>query len=106
MKKTILGVAFLAIFACRTEHPNHFSFSRIDGETLDLNCISVSHDTFYYQSFPVAAYTNMELECLESNCVTEISVSQFSPGFSDTTEVLMKFLHHQHPHSKIEIKVK
>jgi len=103
MKKTILGVAFLAIFACRTEHPNHFSFSRIDG---DPDCISVSNDTFYYRDFPVAIYSNMELECLESNCVTEISVTQFSPGLTDTTQVLMKFLHHQHPHSKIEIKVK
>lgn len=106
MKKTILGVAFLAIFACHTGHPSHFSFSRIDGEPLDLNCISVSHDTFYYQSFPVAAYTNMELECLGPKCVTEISVSQFSLGFSDTTQLLMRFMHQQHPHSKLEIKVK
>ena len=103
MKKLLVILGLVGVVACNTEHPTHFKVNRLEGS---FNDIHVKSDTFYYFGQPIAAYTNMELECLEKNCVVEISVSQFSGGFNDTTQMLMKYLHYQHPHSKIEVKVK
>lgn len=93
----------MGLVSCRTEYPTHFKINRLEGNFININ---VKNDTFFYAGQPIALYTNMELECLENNCVVEISVSQFTGGFNDTTQMLMKYLHTQHPHSKIEVKVK
>jgi hypothetical protein len=93
----------MELFSCQTQHPTQFTFDKLNGDYVD---ISVRNDTFFYLNQPVAVYSNMELECLKNNCSIEISVNQFTVGFNDTTQMLMKFLHSQHPYSKIEIKVK
>ena len=103
MKKLLVILGLVGMMSCHTEYPTHFKFNRLDG---DMNHIHVNNDTFYYLSQPIGVYSNMELECLEKNCVVEISVNQVIQGFSDTTQMLMKYLHNQHPHSKIEVKVK
>jgi hypothetical protein len=104
MKKiSFIILGLIGLVSCRSQYPTHFKVNRLEGS---FNDISVKNDTFYYVGQPIASYTNMELECLESNCVLEISVAQFTSGFNDTTQVLMKYLHTQHPHSKIEVKVK
>jgi hypothetical protein len=103
MNKILIILSLIGMVACHTEHPTNFKVDKLRG---DFNDITVKNDTFYYQSQPVAKYTNIELECLEKNCVIEISVSQFNEGVNDTTQIIMKYLHHRHPHSKIEIKVK
>jgi hypothetical protein len=103
MKKLMIILGLTGLFACKTEHSMRFNINKLQGS---FNDIHVKNDTFYYVKQPIAAYSNMELECLEKNCVVEISVVQFSSGFNDTTQMLMKYLHYQHPHSKIEVKVK
>jgi hypothetical protein len=104
MKKiSFIILGLIGLVSCRSQYPTHFKVNKLEGS---FNDISVKNDTFYYVGQPIAVYTNMELECLENNCVVEISVSQFNTGFNDTTQVLMKYLHTQHQHSKIEVKVK
>jgi hypothetical protein len=104
MKKIIIiSLGLIGLVSCRSQYPTHFNFNRLEG---DFNDISVRNDTFFYNSQPIAFFNNMGLECLEENCVVEISVNQFSDGFNDVTQMIMKYLHKQHPHSKIEIKVK
>ena len=103
MNKLLIILCLIGMVACHTENPANFKIHRLKG---NFDNISVKNDTFYYQLQPIGRYTNIELECLEKNCVVEISVNQFSEGFNDTTQSLMKFLSYRHPHSKIEIKVK
>ena len=101
--KNLLLLLLIFLFSCQTNHPTRFKIDRLKG---DCEAIQVKNDTFFYLNQPVAVYSNMELECSQKNCVVEISVNQFTPGFNDTTQTLMMFLYNQHPNSKIEIKVK
>jgi hypothetical protein len=108
MKNTLLIIISLAILqSCHFQHATHFNYKKIhSADSSYIQAITVKNDTFFFHDIPVARYTNMELECLEKNCVVEISIEQFNRGMNDTTQVLMNYLHFQHPHSKLEVKVK
>lgn len=103
MKNIMILLLLIGLISCNVQHPTKFNIYKLNGDYSD---IFVKNDTFYYKQEPIAVYSNTELECIGENCMVEISVTQFSNGFNDKTDRLMRFLYNQHPNSKIEIKVK
>lgn len=102
MKLQILVLA-LIMTSCQVDNPNNFSSSRLRG---DISKVSHSRDTLFYDGVPVGVYSNMELECIDKRCVLELSILQFSSGFSDTTSAMMLYVRKRHRNAKLEIKIR
>jgi hypothetical protein len=103
MKTSIIILAVLLLASCQIDNPNNFSSSRLKG---DASKMTHSNDTLFYNGVPVGRYTNMELECINGRCVIELSVNQFSNGFSDTTSAIMLYVKKRHQNAKLEIKIR